>query len=605
MDNFWFGVNYWASHAGTDMWIKWDEAVVRQDFASLKEHGVQVLRIFPNWRDFQPVNACLTGNHQLREYRMPNDALPENPYYLSEEMLDHFSVLCRLAKEYGLQLIVGLLTGWMSGRLFLPPALQDQNLFSNVTALYFEQLLIAGFVSRMKDEPAIIAWDLGNECNCMEEAASRYEAVNWTALVTNAIRAQDQTRPIISGMHSLTMNGPWTMQDQGQWTDMLTTHPYPYWVEHADFDFQDAYRTLLHATFQTQLYSDLSGKPCLVEEIGTMGPMVCSDETAAGFLRVNLWSAWAHGAKGLLWWCAFDQDHLSQPPYDWNMVERELGLLHRPGQPKAMAKEFQNFESAVTSLGISLPPARRDGVCLLTWNQDQVGVGYMTYLLAKQAGLTLRFASCDQELPDSETYFLPSVSGGVMSKRAYEAVKQKVRDGAALYLSLNDGILSEFEAFTGFRVIRSCRRGDRGNILYDGKRIPYERKYQFELEARGGEVLARDEDHRILFGKHNYGKGTVYLLNVPIEEMLLHNPEIGDAAEIYRAVKQPEVKTGNPFVGVTLHAGQNKTYAVLINYSNQEQKTALRFESEKANCSVLYGNSDILPPFGVAVIEIK
>ena len=85
----------------------------------------------------------------------------------------------------------------------------------------------------------------------------------------------------------------------------------------------------------------------------------------------------------------------------------------------------------------ALPPARRDAVCLLTWSQDQVGVGYMTYVLAKQAGLTLRFASWDQELPDSKTYFLPSVSGGVMSKRAYEAVKQKVWDGATLYLSLN------------------------------------------------------------------------------------------------------------------------------------------------------------------------
>ena len=200
------------------------------------------------------------------------------------------------------------------------------------------------------------------------------------------------------------------------------------------YDFQDAYRTLLHATFQTQLYRDLSGKPCLVEEIGTMGPMVCGDEEAAGFLRVNLWSARAHGAHGLLWRCAFDQDHLTQPPYDWNMVERELGLLHRPGQPKTMAKEF---ETALSTMDTALPPARRDAVCLLTWNQDQVGVGYMTYVLAEQAGLTLRFASCDQELPDSKTYFMPSASGGVMSKRAYEAVKQKVWDGATLYLSLN------------------------------------------------------------------------------------------------------------------------------------------------------------------------
>ena len=192
-----------------------------------------------------------------------------------------------------------------------------------------------------------------------------------------------------------------------------------------------------------------------------------------------------------------------------------------------------------------------------------------------------------------------------MSKRAYEAVKEKVRDGATLYLSLNDGILSEFEAFTGFRVVRSCRRGDRGNILFDGKKIPFERKYQFELEARGGEVLARDEENRILFGKHNYGKGTVYLLNAPVEEMLLHNPAIGEATEIYRAMKRPEVESGNPFVGVTLHVGQEKTLAVLINYSNQEQKTALRFENKMGKISVLYGDSDTLPPFGAAVIEMK
>ena len=605
MKDFWLGVNYWASHAGTDMWIKWDEAVIRRDFACLREHGIHVLRVFPNWRDFQPVTAYLGGNHSVREYRMPDDALPENPFYLSEEMLDHFSDLCRLAKEYDLHLIVGLVTGWMSGRLFVPPALQEKHLFSDPTALYFEQLFIAGFVSRMKEHSAVIAWDLGNECNCMEKAGSRYEAAGWTAMITNAIRAQDPTRPVISGMHSLTMAGAWTMEDQGRWTDMLTTHPYPYWVEHADFDFQDAYRTLMHATFQTLLYGDLGGKPCLVEEIGTMGPMICSDDTAAGFLRVNLWSAWVHGAKGLLWWCAFDQDLLSHTPYDWNMVERELGLFHRPGQPKLMAGEFLKFENNLKDLNISLPPVRRDGVCLLTWNQDQVGVGYITFLLAKQAGLTLRFASCDQEMPDSDVYFLPSLSGGVMSKRAYEAVKQKVRDGATLYLSLNDGVLSEFEAFAGFRVIRSCRQENRGNILYNGKKIPYRRNYQFEVEARGGQVLARDEENRILFGKHSYGKGTVCFLNAPLEEMLLNEPEIGDAAELYRAVKQPGFSSGNPYIGATLHIGQDKTYAVLVNYSGREQRTALSPAIEKTKIRVLHGDPEILPPFGTAVIEIR
>ena len=76
LSNFWIGVNYWASHAGTDMWRRWDEDSVAQDLAALRDTGATVLRVFPNWRDFQPVTACYGANHQLREYRMPDDAPP-------------------------------------------------------------------------------------------------------------------------------------------------------------------------------------------------------------------------------------------------------------------------------------------------------------------------------------------------------------------------------------------------------------------------------------------------------------------------------------------------------------------------------------------------
>ena len=53
--SFTLGCNYWASHAGTAMWRDWDPDVVRDDLAKLAAHGLQVLRVFPLWPDFQPI----------------------------------------------------------------------------------------------------------------------------------------------------------------------------------------------------------------------------------------------------------------------------------------------------------------------------------------------------------------------------------------------------------------------------------------------------------------------------------------------------------------------------------------------------------------------
>ena len=119
MEGIWLGVNYWASHAGTDMWRRWDEQTIREDFASLREQGVEVLRVFPNWRDFQPVTEAFGVGHRFREYRLTDDSLPENPWYLSETMLDRFTVFCRLAEENHLRLIVSSITSIVSSLTFV------------------------------------------------------------------------------------------------------------------------------------------------------------------------------------------------------------------------------------------------------------------------------------------------------------------------------------------------------------------------------------------------------------------------------------------------------------------------------------------------------
>ena len=588
------GCNYWASHAGPEMWANWDEAIIREDLKKLSENGLDTLRIFPNWRDFQP----LTPHRGQKGANLGYIEKKQNPWYLDEEMLARFGTFLDLCEENHLQCIVGLLTGWMSGRLFAPTALLDKNLFTDPTALLFEQRLVTGMVKRFKDHPAVYAWDLGNECNCLSQCDDRDAAANWTGLIANAIRAADPTKPIISGMHGLTAAGTWAIADQGEFCDILTTHPYPRWCAHTYHDTTLSFRTTMHATCETKLYADLSGKPCMMEEIGTMGPMICSDEAAADFIRLNLFSGWANGSKGLLWWCANEQTNLRTPPFSENMIERELGLFYADGKAKPVVKELRCFAEFLKTAP-QLPKAKEDAVCILTKDQDQWGVAYMAWCLAKQAGLNLRYSWCEDELPDADLYLMPSISGfDVISLAQYEKLQDKVRNGAVLYISNDDGVLSGFESLCGMKCLDSGLCDDRRTVMVDGTELPFVRKNRFVFTPTTAEILCRDSEGDIAVSVNAYGKGNVCYVNFPLEAMLLpqHNAFDGKYYEVYRVLFGLNEK--DPRLALTVHpAGQDEEYRVYVNHSTEVLSVSL-----PGDAKTIYGDPNAIAPYDACVV---
>ena len=72
------GCNYWASHAGTRMWEDWRPDIVTRDLRRLEQGGLQVLRVFPLWPDFQPLTLLRTGWNPV-EYRHGEVPLPDDP----------------------------------------------------------------------------------------------------------------------------------------------------------------------------------------------------------------------------------------------------------------------------------------------------------------------------------------------------------------------------------------------------------------------------------------------------------------------------------------------------------------------------------------------
>ena len=97
---FILGCNYWASNAGADMWRDFDIKCIDKDLKILSENGIKYMRVFPNWRDFQPVEPILSGFGTLIGYTIKGMPMPNNPYYFDLEMLDRFSMFLDVCKKY-------------------------------------------------------------------------------------------------------------------------------------------------------------------------------------------------------------------------------------------------------------------------------------------------------------------------------------------------------------------------------------------------------------------------------------------------------------------------------------------------------------------------
>ncbi len=574
------GCNFWDSKNGTDMWLNFDEESLAADLDALAATGVRCMRVFPNWRDFQPVILLREWRGGAKEYRLTGDRFPENEYYIEPIMIERFRKFADMAAKRNIDLVVSVLTGWMSGRLFCPPALDSRDLIRDHEALMFEEMFVRGFVKYTKDLPNIVMWDLGNECNCLGTAQSPAQSWVWTATIRNAILASDSTRPISSGMHSLEFEEtkPWSIRQQGLLTDMLTPHPYPSPTVGGDVDPADRPRTTMIPTAQCEYYAGISGRPVMIQEQGTFSEMLINREGSAAFMRANLCSSYANGYKGYFWWCSHEHLKLTRPPYSWSMIERELGMLDLDRNPKPVARDMKMLGELLDTLP-ELPEKETDSVIVLSRGMAQQNIGITSFILAKRAGLTPRLASCYHELPDSKLYFLPSLTGwAALYKECYDELLSRVADGASLLITVASGFICEFERVSGLRSF-GMSAGGHSSMELDGETLPIDYAKRFKLEPLTAKVLARDASGNVVFSENSFGKGKIFFLAFPLESNLwsrtgAYEDTMPDYSAIYKKVgedilAEKPMRCDDPDVSLTLHKTEDGYYAVAVNYIDE------------------------------------
>jgi len=587
------GCNYWASHAGMYMWRNWDGAQVARDLTALKASGVDTLRVFPLWPDFQPLTPLLTGGGAFREMAQADGPLA-NEAGVDEEMMRRFRFLCDTASKYDIKLVVGLVTGWMSGRFFAPPALERMNAITDPESVMWQVRFVRHFVRTMKDHPSIAAWDLGNECNCMAWTDRAAAAWTWMNAIAGAIRAEDMSRPVVSGMHSCptVIGKPWNLRHQGELTDVLTTHPYPMFTPDCAKEDFDTMRNACHPTAESLLYAGLSGKPCFIEEAGDLGRGTASSARAAGTLRAGLFTAWASGLHGYVWWCGFDQGHLRFAPYVWKAMERELGLLTADFTPKPTAVVLRDFRAFLKALPFGrLPPRRVDAVCLVSELEDGWPAAFGAYLLARQAGIDIAFAGAERpNWPEAKLYFLPS--GKAVDPYTYDVwdrLLKKAAAGSTVVISKgNETRYSGLLKATGNRLETFKRQPSNFTFAFsEGQKIRGADTTTTRITAVDAKVLAQTSDGEPVVTVKACGKGKVVYVNFPLEINSIEATDCFTGADlnprhlVYRAAAREagitrRVSCDMPTVGLTEHPlADGRTVVVAVNYEPKPVKTSL------------------------------
>lgn len=606
------GCNYWASHCGIKMWSDWSEETVDKDFEQLATLGIKLVRVFPLWSDFQPIKKIYEFEQRFAGYSIDGgDTLLDSfSSGIDETMMLRFEKMLDLAKKHGLSVIPSLITGWMSGRLFVPDALEGKNIICDPESIKWQVRFIKAFVRRFKYHTAIAAWCLGNECNCMSPVDNSEQAWLWTNTLADAFRSQDPDRKVISGMHSqFTPNEKkWTLQDSGDCCDIITTHPYASPTYKTDQELINTIKPLIHPAAQTIYSSSIAGKPCFIEEIGTYGQMYADKEHTAKYCEGTLYGAWAHNCLAYLWWIGFDQGSLTYHPFGYNNRASNYGLFKEDRSLKPVGKVIKEFNQFTENLDFEKLPERIiDAVCIVTPGQNTWQAAGSTFILAKQARLDITYAYSLNKLPDANAYFIPSISSASAFSSDYIAkLMKKVENGATLYVSVAGGFPRNLADDFGFNIITRKTVTAPDTVTIDDSSFKLLGNVIYNTRLTTAQSLAKNQNGQDVFMRSKYGKGTVFTLFYPMETYLYgvldafaNNPYYKIYDKIAQSINPDKaVSCENRMLGITEHPlNDNERIIVVTNYGNDTTdvitlKDGWKFD--KAYLGQVYTESDTL-----------
>lgn len=325
------GVNYWPASCGVEMWRAWPAAEIRRDLQLVRKLGLNCVRFFLRWQDFE----SQSGRYSAVAFRR----------------LEELLAWCR---QEGLLAHPSLFVGWMSGGVFWPEWKRGRNLFGDA----FMRRRAAAFAARAarvlaRHRDVLLAIDQGNELCCLPESsvAAPADVVSWCAGVNTAVRRACPGVLLVSGNEQMqvTADSGWRLGAQPG-CDLLSMHAYPNSAWHA-LAFDGMTDPLAQSLLPFYVKCARAFGPVMVQEFGTL---FTAGRCADAYLRPVLAACHAAGANGYLAWCLRDITATGHP-YDKNAFEGGMGLVDAAGRVKPALRCFLAFAAGAAARPVVRP----------------------------------------------------------------------------------------------------------------------------------------------------------------------------------------------------------------------------------------------------------
>ncbi len=628
----WVGVNFWSRSGGPRMWVEYDRAIVREELATMRDHGMTVTRSFLYWPDVMPT-----------------------PHALDDDVMANVADFLDAHRELGMTTIPTFLVGHMSGENWDPAWREGRDIFEDVWFVARQAFYVRSVVERIGAHPAIRAWLLTNEIPIYAHwqtggiGSPAASVISWAQLLVDAVRAGGSVLPVSIG------DGAWGVEVTGRdngfrvrdiagLVDFLGPHVYRMDT--------DQVRQHLTAGFICELL-DFGGLPVVLEEFGLTSDYV-SEANAAHYYRQLLHNSLLAGSTGWLAWNNTDYDAIeSQAPYVHHPFELHFGLVDQHGRPKAQALEMKAFAALLARLDIAHTRRPDADIAILvssfleakypfTEPQDATVVFETTrqaYIASREADLPVVLARELDGIPaDAKVIILPSAKQ--LLATSWTRLRELAGDGATVYAS---HFVGEHASQRGswwpnvdetFGVTKLSRYGLvepivddvlRARFLVDFGGITKGTVLEFAVGgnensrsylpviASDAEVLAVDQHDRPVLLRRRVGLGQFVLSTYPLEYMAAVSAAVNPEPThlLYAALAResgivPDVRVDDPRVLVSELVRDDG--ARLVWFVSQHEDT-LAVVPVLASGSLFDGDQPIdavkLEPFGVAVLELR
>ena len=585
------GVNYVTRYVCTNFWEDWRPDVIKKDLEKISNYGHNEIRIPVHWEYSEP---------QPGEYNKNN--------------FKKFDWILNIAEDNGLFVMPFFLVGICTANYDV--SWRNSRSFFEEPMLTYAANNIKEYVSRFKNRPNILCWDLCDE----PEYYSFFPDTDklpykdglikrWTQKLYNTVKEIDKDHCVNVGFSHINNNN-WgiDIREIADILDCMTVTCYP------PFMSKELFHSIRNNYFigWNVRINDIYGKGVFSAEAPGGSNSYASEESMGKYYKVTLYSNLINGSMGTLpWvWNDYDSSIHTSGILNINIHEPYFGISRKDGSLKPAGMELVKFTEFIKNISIHEWQYMKNEIDVFLPDNYYKQIDkaflpvYHSYILARSAGLYVNYIWEGDDLSKGKNpVFIPTIEN--YYNKSWYSMLDFVKNGGTLYCSYGgiQQLGATFNELFGVKV-------EGHKTIYKDLKSKFENKNYKNISIKdypagktmivvkpyNAKIIAFSEDNDPLILVNNLGKGKSYLLTYPLESAI----STYDGKDLYEsnlhnlyykvfcdASGEPDIYCQNPEIELALFKKENEKLIILINHSDRSISTKIISRSEIKNINCL------------------